>query len=80
MKVDPNKHRHAIICSPECGPTFGRGYDICIANNSNTAMDSYSNLGFTYSHPQYEYGTDEAVSFLAGSFNFQLDEIEVYQK
>jgi hypothetical protein len=43
-------------------------------------MDSYSELGFTYSHPQYAQGTDEAEKFLAGSFNFQLDEIEIYQK
>ena len=43
-------------------------------------MDSRSNLGFTYKHPQYAQGTDEACTFLAGSFNFQLDEIEVYEK
>jgi hypothetical protein len=43
-------------------------------------MNSRSNLGFTYSHPQYEYGTNEAQTFLAGSYQFQLDEIEVYQK
>jgi hypothetical protein len=43
-------------------------------------MDSYSSLGGTYKHPKYEYGTNEARTFLAGSFKFQLDEIEVYQK
>jgi hypothetical protein len=43
-------------------------------------MDSSYYLGWTYKHPQYAYGTNEAQSFLAGSFNFQLDEIEVYQK
>ena len=43
-------------------------------------MDSFSNLGWTYKHPQYAYGTNEAKSFLAGSHKFQLDEIEVYQK
>jgi hypothetical protein len=56
------------------------GYDVCVANNANTTMDSSSYLGQTYSHPQYAYGTNEAQSFLAGSFEFQLDEIEVYQK
>ena len=43
-------------------------------------MNSYSKLGRSYSHPQYEEGTNEAETFLAGSFNFQLDEIEVYQE
>jgi hypothetical protein len=43
-------------------------------------MDSYYNLGRTYKHPQYEEGTNESETFMAGSFEFQLDEIEVYQK
>jgi hypothetical protein len=79
MLVGPHEHESAIYCDSKYGPTFGYG-DICIANNANTTMDSYSELGHTYSHPQYAEGTNEAVSFLAGSFEFQLDEIEVYQK
>ncbi len=43
-------------------------------------MDSCSQLGFSYKHPQYAWGTDEAQKFLAGSNKFQLDEIEVYRK
>ena len=43
-------------------------------------MGSYSYLGCTYPHPQYAQGTSEAQSFLAGSFWFKLDEIEVYQR
>ncbi len=78
MKVDPNDHEYAIGCHSSFGPTFG--YDINIADNSITTMDSLSQLGFYYKHPQYAYGTNEAQSFLAGSFEFQLDEIEVYQK
>jgi hypothetical protein len=78
MNIDPNRHNRAIQCILSYGPTFGD--DICIANNANTTMDSYSNLGFAYSHPQYAKGTSEAKSFLAGSFWFQLDEIEVYEK
>jgi hypothetical protein len=78
MKIDPNKHKYAIYCYPFCGPTFGA--DIHIANNANTTMNSCSNLGHTYKHPQYTFGTNEAKTFLAGSRNFQLDEIEVYQK
>jgi hypothetical protein len=67
-----------ICCDPRYGPTFG--CDIRIANNANITMNSFSNLGDCYSHPQYAYGTNEAKTFLAGSFRFQLDEIEVYQK
>jgi hypothetical protein len=78
MKIHPKKRQYAIYCHFECGPTFG--IDLCIADNANTTMVSFSNLGFTYSHPQYEYGTNEAQTFLAGSYQFQLDEIEVYQK
>jgi len=78
MKVDPDYDDSAICCNSFDGPTFG--CDICIANNANTTMDSWSNLGNCYNHPQYEEGTNEAKTFLAGSYEFQLDEIEVYQK
>jgi hypothetical protein len=78
MKVYLNYEDRAILCHSLCGPSFG--CDIRIANNANTTMDSYSDLGFSYSHPQYEEGTNEAQSFLAGSKYFQLDEIEVYEK
>jgi hypothetical protein len=43
-------------------------------------MESWSNLGSVYKHPQYAWGTNEAKSFLAGSYRFRLDEIEVYRK
>ncbi len=79
MQVDPNQHQYAIQCNLSSGPIFGWG-DIAIADNANTTMDSFSNLGDCYSHPQYVLGTNEAESFLAGSYKFQLDEIEVYQK
>jgi hypothetical protein len=78
MKITPYMHHRAIEYHSEFGPTFG--FDIRIANNANTTMSSYSNLGFAYRHPQYERGTNEARTFLAGSLEFQLDEIEVYKK
>ena len=67
---------NAICCGSGLGPTFG--YDIDIAKNVNTTMDSCSTLGFAYSHPQYAKGTSEAKTFLARSHIFQLEEIEVY--
>ena len=78
MEIKTNQHQYAIFCHSQCGPLFG--WDIWIKNNANTTMDSYSRLGDCYKHPQYEYRTNEARTFLAGSFYFQLDEIEVYQK
>ncbi len=80
MKMDSNRLQYAIRCNPEYGPTFGLGNDIYVANNSNTTMDSFSNLSKCYSHPQYAHGTSEAQTFLAESYNFQLAEIEVFQK
>jgi hypothetical protein len=78
MNINPNELDYAITCHSEWGPTFG--WDIEIANNANITMHSVSNLGFAYKHPQYEYGTNEAKTFLAGSTHFHLDEIEVYHK
>jgi BTB/POZ domain-containing protein KCTD9 len=80
IKIDPNEYHRAIFCQSECGPSFGGVHDNHIANDDNNAMFGCSNLCFAYMHPQYEYGTNEAQSFLAGSHEFQLDEIEVYEK
>ena len=73
MKVNPRRHEYAIRCHSSFGPTFAG--DIHVANKANTTMGSYSNLGRSYRHPQYAARSKEAEIFLAGSFNFQLDEI-----
>jgi BTB/POZ domain-containing protein KCTD9 len=78
MKIDPNQHKWAILCYSSYGPMFGY-CDINIDNNANTTMNSYSFLGSPFKHPQYAYGTNEARTFLAGSYKFQLNEIEIYQ-
>jgi hypothetical protein len=59
-----------------CGPYFGPG-DLIINDKSYTNI---SDLGYHYSHPDYAYGSNEARSFLAGSYYFQVSEIEVYTK
>jgi len=71
---------NAICCYAAFGPRFGEGADLYICNNSNVSNESYSNLGGSYSHPDFTYGMNEAQSFLAGSYNFQTTEIEVYSK
>ncbi len=81
MKIHQNEHL-AIYCDSDCCPMFGDDIDIVEDANTTKRYPNYcsSDLGYCYKHPQYEYGTDEAKSFLAGSRLFQLDEIEVYQK
>ena len=76
MKWSQNR---GIYCFKTCGPTFGVG-DIAITDQSNTGTVNWSNLGHSYSHPEYAYGSIKAQSFLAGSHKFQVSEIEVYIK
>jgi hypothetical protein len=78
MKVKPDEHGGAIWCASRYGPSFAG--DIKIADNANTTTNSYSNLGFSYEHPQYAQGNNETRTFLAGSFHFQLNEIEVFER
>ncbi len=68
-----------IYCDFSYGPTFGGGCDIEIVDNATT-KNSCSFLGVSYKYPQYEEESSEAESFLAGSQEIQLDEIEVYQR
>jgi len=72
--------KYAIYCHTMCGPVFGGGSDLSIADQSNVNTDSYSNLGFSFTHPDYAYESNEAKSFLAGSSKFQVSEIEVYSE
>jgi hypothetical protein len=71
---------NGISCQTTYGPIFGGGYDFNIANQSNINTNSYSNLGHSYTHSDYRFETNEAKTFLAGSYNFQVSEIEVYTK
>ena len=83
MKIVPNRHKNAIGCGSMYGPTFGKnknGQDIHISSNANSNNGSHSRFGHTYKHPQYAKWTNEAQSFLAGTYNIPLSEIEVYQK
>ena len=75
IRIKTNNHEYAIWGYSGYGPSFG--YDIRIANNANTTLSSWSNLGWAYSHPQYAHGTNEAKTFLAGSYPFKLVEIEL---
>ena len=67
---------HSTYCNSAYGPTFGAGHDFHIGDNCNLNSSSYSNLGNIYTLD----GSIEAKSFLDGAYNFQVSEIEVFQK
>jgi hypothetical protein len=75
MKI---KHQNAIYANPSYGPAFGNGHDFIISDQSNSNAISYSNLGNSYQFDLYAYGSAAAKSFLAGSYNFRVDEVEVF--
>lgn len=47
-------------------------------NNSNQNSISFSNLGSSYLHKNYEFGSYEAKAFVAGTEKFTVNEIEVF--
>ena len=72
-------NQYSIFDYAPYGPTFGGGHDMHISNNCNSVTTSYSNLGHSYSPPLgYTYGSSQAKSFLAGTHQFQVVEIEVF--
>ena len=76
-----NEGEYAIHCDSDHGPCFGgegtKLKDICIRTDSNIKK-SDCNFGFAYKHPDYLKDTDKAKNILAGSYNFETVEIEVY--
>lgn len=59
---------------------FGAGYDISLSNNCNQNTNSRSYFGCYYELPEtMEVGTEEAKTYLAGLFNFNVKELEVFQ-
>ena len=74
MSIKPNVCSNAMIHYPSYGPTFGGGLDFHIVSDANNNSSSYSNLGVTYELPPGQINT-----FLVGSRNFKLSEIEVFQ-
>lgn len=79
INVDQMRPSWAIYCGRNSGPTFGRGHDLHISDNSNVKKESFSNLGYSFEHPDYWYNSVDAKRFLAGSFYFLVEEIEVFE-
>lgn len=74
MKLKGSSNQNGIYCNNSCGPTFGGGHDLFITSGPNTDNNSYSNLNSTYECPPNMV----ADSFLAGSYNFYIHELEVF--
>lgn len=61
-----------VLCLLSCGPTFGAGADLMIANDCHLYAESYSNLPHSYSGPSATNQT------MFGDYNFQLVDYEVF--
>ena len=67
-----------IYCYSNHGPIFGSGHDILITSGSNADKTCYSNFGYDYKHPNYQYSIKKTISILAVSYDFKTLEIEVF--
>jgi hypothetical protein len=76
-KLKTNSFEKSIYCHSEWGPTFGH-FDIKI--NINSTENNTSDLGNIYKHPRFTKGSIQAQTFLSGSQNFKLSELEVFIK
>ena len=77
MPIKPTMTDRAVYCFSSHGPIFGR-FDICIQNNSNLSAGSLSQLGKVFDFKLFQPETMESQSFLAGSKQFQIAEIETF--
>jgi hypothetical protein len=73
---------HAVWDNSTHGPTFGGGFDLYVDDSMNNVNgSSFSNLGASYDSEAalgYSFDSTEAKSFLAGSYQFAVVEIEVF--
>ena len=75
VKMIVTNPSQAIYASSYNGPTFGSGFDLYTSHDGSYG---YSSLGNSYQLPSFLSLYGSAQSFLAGSYNFQPSEIEVY--
>ena len=79
LDIKPDKFDKALLQDPQAGPVFGEN-DVFIGNNADQSAVSFSDLGHAYELPSvsYQAGTISARRFLAGSYKFIPDDIEVF--
>ena len=63
---------NAIYDNSSYGPTFGNGHDLYIANSCSQNFSSYCNFPYSY------HGLKQRC-LVGGTYNFKVNEIEVYQ-
>ena len=63
---------NSIYCSSGYGPTFGGGYDLCLANGFFTATNS------NYCSCPSTYKTVKRSELTGGDYYFTVKECEVY--
>lgn len=78
VKISAGNEDDAIYCDGLLGPIFGAGNDICIRDRADYYTDNYSYFGSTYCLPNYPASSERAKCFLAGSYKFTVQEIEVF--
>ena len=79
FRIRKGSYQYATRGCSSQGPTFGGGFDVHISSEASSNKNSHSNLGSDYKTPSgYSYGSVYAKSFLAGSYSFQPDEVEVF--
>lgn len=79
LALKPDKTGKALRQDPQSGPVFGEN-DLYIGNNADKSPVSFSDLGHAYELPNisFDAGRLDARKFLAGSYRFIPDEIEVF--
>jgi len=78
VKMNVINPYYAIYASFYYGPVFGSGYDLYTLLYYYNSKYGYSNFGYNYEYPYFIKTQAEAQSFLAGSYTFNFDELEVY--
>ncbi|KAJ5073626.1 pep-cterm sorting domain-containing protein [Anaeramoeba ignava] len=74
--LKPFEKNYAIRYYSNLGPLFGRGYDFGIKTNLKRG---YSNFGYSYNLPEgIDLGSDQAKSFLGGSYSFVVRKLEIF--
>ena len=65
----------ALYSHEKYGPTFGRGYDIHVADNSNSNCNSFSTL-ISFTNPKHEGSS----TLLGGTEYFMISDFEIFQR
>ncbi len=79
IKQKNQNQTYAIYDNSGRMPTWGGGHDLTIYSPCNTSNSSYTKPYYTYYEPDKKGldGVDDK-TFMAGAYNFQLKELEIW--